>query len=286
MTNYFNLEDLNTFLIAAETGKLNVTAERTYQSHSTVSAKIKRLEEQAGLPLFTRNKNNLTLSKGGEVLVKYARNLLDQNQAAFNALTGDTWDGHILIGLPTDYAPMFLYHIYPKIKEDLASYQVNVEFSRSRIIRKKLQDRRLDFGILATENPYDDEMPLWSEQLQWVCSRNYIHHAQEPIPIALFSDDCILNNYALNCLKNSNLPFEILFTSTDMKNLQDCVASGAAIALLPASLLTSEMRQVPYEYLLCPYSLRMGCAWNPKTNRQAIQTILDHLQDYTEQLHF
>ncbi|WP_200801268.1 LysR family transcriptional regulator [Clostridium sp. Marseille-P2415] len=90
MDQYFNLEYLNTFLIAADTRKLNVTAELTYRSHSAVSTQIKKLETQIGAPLFIRNKDTLTLTRGGELLYTYAKDILNANNIAFRSLTGKT----------------------------------------------------------------------------------------------------------------------------------------------------------------------------------------------------
>ena len=74
MQERFNLEYLNTFVTAAETGKLNITAEMVYRSPSSVSTQIKNLEKQVGAPLFIRNKEALSLTKSGEILYQYAQN--------------------------------------------------------------------------------------------------------------------------------------------------------------------------------------------------------------------
>lgn len=274
MEKYLNLEYLETFLKAAETGKLNVTAELTYQSHSTVSTQIKKLEDQVGMPLFVRSKNNLILTKGGEVLMDYAKKILDTNQAAFHSLTGSTWDGNILIGLPTDYADSFMQGIYHQLKKELPQYQLFVEFSRSRQIRRKIHERKLDIGLLAIENQYDGELPLWEEKLYWIASESFEPNPSAPLPVALFSDDCVIRNYSLSCLKNSARNFRIAFSSTTMDNLFSCVRHSAAVSLLPESMLTDGLKILPNELLSCPYTLKIGYTWNRKTNAEAIKKII------------
>ncbi len=279
MNKYFNLEYLNTFVIAAETGKLNLTAELTYLSHSAVSTQIKKIESQIGTPLFIRNKNALTLTKGGEILLENAKKLLELNDSTFNSLTGTTWDGTISIGVPTDYASLFMTKLYPNIQEKLPGYNFTVDYCRSREIRRKIHERKIDIGIVAMEPQYEDDIFLWEEDLHWVCSDNF-KRPNDYFPVALFSDDCIINNHSLYCLKKSNIPFKIVFTSTMLDNIADCVKTGYAISLLPDSSITPNMTFVPEEFLPCPFNLKMGCTWNNSTDKNVLNTLLDCFQDY------
>lgn len=282
MNKLFNLEYLNTFLIAAETGKLNQTAELTYRSHSAVSTQIKKLEEQIGTPLFIRNKNTLTLTKGGDILRNYAEQMLSINYTAFQSLSGKTWDGTISIGIPPDYTELFMNTMYPRIIQVLPNYHISVDFARSRTIRAKLQERKLDIGIVAMEPQHEDDIFLWEEDLKWVCSKNFKRTEDAVLPIALFSDNCLINNHSLYCLKKSSINFKIVFTSLTMDGVAGCARAGAAITLLPESMITNELKIIPEDFLACPFSLKMGCSWNSNTDNNALNIILDCLQDCVE----
>ena len=279
MKKYFNLEYLNTFVIADETGKLNLTAEMTYRSHSAVSTQIKKLENQIGTPLFIRNKNALTLTKGGEILLENAKKILDLNDTTFGLLTGTTWDGTISIGIPTDYANLFMTKLYSDIQEKLPGYQITVDYCRSREIRRKIHERKIDLGIVAMEPQYEDDIFLWEEKLHWVCANSF-KQSDDYFPVALFSDDCIINNHSLYCLKKSNIPFKIVFTSTMLDNIANCVKTGYAISLLPDSSIAPNMLFLPEELLSCPFNLQMGCTWNNSTDKKVLNILLDCLQDY------
>ncbi len=282
MNRIFNLEYLNTFLIATETGKLNQTAELTYRSHSAVSMQIKKLEEQVGTPLFIRNKNTLTLTKGGEILRNYAEQILSVNNEAFRSLTGKTWNGILTIGLPPDYSRYFLSEMYPQLNTTLRDYQLKADFVRSRILRSKIHERKLDMGIVAMEPQYEDDIILWQEALHWVCAPDFKYNENEPIPIALFSDDCVINNHSLYCLKKSNVDFEIIFTSISMDSVTECVHAGAAVSLLPESQISPDMKVLPKTFLPCPFTLKMGYSWNPDTDKQLLNRVLETLQDCIE----
>lgn len=281
MKKRLNLEYLNTFLIAAETGRLNITAELTYRSHSAVSTQIKKLEEQIGSPLFIRNKNTLTLTKSGETLLDYAQRILTLNDAAFNSLSDPKWTGDMTLAIPTDYTNLYFQTFYPEIQKKLPSFHFSTVFSRSREIRKKIKEGKIDFAIVAMEPEYTDDVFLWEERLYWACSKDFKPSPSEPLPIALFSDDCIINNHSLHCLKRTKMDFRISFTSTVMDSIADCVRSGLAISLLPEPLMSDEFTILPAEFVRCPFSLKIGCTWQKDADMDIINTLIGCIKSQT-----
>ena len=61
-----------TFLMVAETGSFIDAARKMNITQSTVSARIKVLEELFGRPLFERSKNGAALTAAGEQFQKHA----------------------------------------------------------------------------------------------------------------------------------------------------------------------------------------------------------------------
>lgn len=65
-------DDLDWFVVLAETCQVTETAHRTHLSQPTLSRKLARLERQMGAPLFDRNGRRLTLNPNGEILHAHA----------------------------------------------------------------------------------------------------------------------------------------------------------------------------------------------------------------------
>ena len=61
-----------TFLIVAETGSFIEAGRKMNITQSTVSARIKGLEDLLGRPLFTRSKSGAELTGAGELFQKHA----------------------------------------------------------------------------------------------------------------------------------------------------------------------------------------------------------------------
>ena len=67
---------LKTFLEVSKTHHFGRAAENLFVSQSTVSARIKALEESLGTELFVRERSNIHLTKSGEALVSHAKSIL------------------------------------------------------------------------------------------------------------------------------------------------------------------------------------------------------------------
>ena len=70
------LYQLRTFLTVAELGNLTQAAVVLHLSQPAVTAQIKALEEELGLPLFERVDGGVTLTRAGSHLLDEARELL------------------------------------------------------------------------------------------------------------------------------------------------------------------------------------------------------------------
>lgn len=66
---------LKTFLEVQRTRHFGRAASNLFISQSTVSARIRLLEEELGVPLFTRDRNNIQLTAAGRKLLRHAENI-------------------------------------------------------------------------------------------------------------------------------------------------------------------------------------------------------------------
>ena len=67
-----DIELARTFLEIVSTGSFIRASERLNVAQTTVSARIRLLEQQLGRPLFVRNKSGATLTPAGERFLRYA----------------------------------------------------------------------------------------------------------------------------------------------------------------------------------------------------------------------
>ena len=143
---------LRTFLAIVETRNFTRAAERVHLTQAAVSAQIKALETEAGVPLFARVNKKVFLTEAGELLVRRAERLLKVHDEALLALKelGDAEKGRLRIGtastmasneqLPTILAA--LKHSYPKA-------QFTVRRATSAEIVAQILQNDLDIGLVS-----------------------------------------------------------------------------------------------------------------------------------------
>ena len=70
-----NIDVINTFLMLSETGNFSSVARKSNLTQSTISARIRVLEDDLGVKLFERTTNGVFLTEGGKKFYGYAATL-------------------------------------------------------------------------------------------------------------------------------------------------------------------------------------------------------------------
>src|ERR1700749_5044129 len=98
----FDLDVLRSFVTGVEQGSFAKAADRLGRSTSAVSAQLKKLEEQAGIALLRKSGRGMALTDAGEVLLGYARRMLELNDEAAKAVGSTGLQGSVRLGLQED----------------------------------------------------------------------------------------------------------------------------------------------------------------------------------------
>ncbi len=152
------LYQLKTFIAVAEEGNLTKAAERIYASQPAVSAHIKALEEELGVPLFIRTPRGMQLTEAGkglrlkaDAILLAADDLINQAKIFREELTGE-----LRIAINSDPEFLRIADIIQTMSDDHPKLKLRLLQSSSRAILKDVRDRRLDAGFSFFENPYPE----------------------------------------------------------------------------------------------------------------------------------
>src|ERR1700761_3072456 len=77
MLDGVSLDQLRTFIAAAEAGSFSAASRKLLRSQSVVSETVSNLEDQIGVPLFDRSGRYPKLTPAGEILLADARNIIN-----------------------------------------------------------------------------------------------------------------------------------------------------------------------------------------------------------------
>ena len=144
-----DLELLKTFLEVAQVRNFGKTAENLCVSPSTVSARIRQMEDALGLSLFTRGHHKITLTPAGERMVRHARFILGAWERAYEdtALGGGNYRRLVISGVASLWG-VFLLDWVNKLYSDMPELGLRLEESTSKRVIEKLGRGVIDLGFL------------------------------------------------------------------------------------------------------------------------------------------
>lgn len=144
-----NIEQLRTFLEIVGTGNFNHAAENLNVTQSTVSARIKALEERLDRPLFHRSRSGVELTAAGRRFERYAVSVVQG------------WEqGRQQVALPEGFSTLFglgtqvslwerlVARWLPWMREQAPDVAVHVETDYSPSLMRQLGDGLLDIIVL------------------------------------------------------------------------------------------------------------------------------------------
>lgn len=159
-----------TFLMVAETGSFIDAARKMNVTQSTVSARIKGLEDLLGRPLFRRSKTGATLTPAGEQFQKHALALVRVWQhAQLEVGLSDQHRDHLAVGATMSLWDGFLLKWIAWLRTQIPDIAVSASAGLAPALIQRLVEGTLDLAVmyrptqppgLAIEHLFDEEFVL------------------------------------------------------------------------------------------------------------------------------
>jgi len=162
-----------TFLAVVEAGSFVEAAERVHVTQSTVSMRIRNLEEQLGKVLFERSKTGATLTAAGTQFHRHALTLVRVwEQARLEVSLPPGYEAALTVGGQFSLWDEFLLGWLSNMRRNAPQIAVRAQFGFSSALMQRLIDGSLDIGVMYTPESrtgYSVEM-LFAEELVLVSS--------------------------------------------------------------------------------------------------------------------
>ena len=168
-----NSDLLRTFLEVAKTRHFGHAAENLFLTQSAVSSRIKQLENSLGVPIFSRQKNNILLTPAGERLLPNAENLIATWQLTVQEVgIPKRQNMQLSLGGTSNLWDTFLQSVLPKLAQQFPSLYMRTEINQSQHLVRSLLGGRLDiFAVLdAPVNIDFDSRKIGHLDLILVCN--------------------------------------------------------------------------------------------------------------------
>lgn len=151
------LRQLKYFMEVGRLGSFSLASKSLFITQSTISQQIRKLEEELGVELLTRDTRHVTFSDYGEQFYPCAVQVLEEAKAGVERIRDvkDLKVGRLSVGATYSFGPLLkqtvldYYRLYPHIRLDLV-------ITSKEDLRQKLLDRELDVA-LTYKSPLGEE---------------------------------------------------------------------------------------------------------------------------------
>ncbi|MCC9625466.1 LysR substrate-binding domain-containing protein [Thalassospira sp. MA62] len=236
-----DLDLARTFVAICETGNFTKAAEKVHRSASAISLQVKKLEGIVGRELFKRETRKVILTDDGEVLLGYARRLLNLNDEAISHFRAPQFAGTVRLGVPNDTGIVAAPEILRRFADTHPHVDVDVHLGPTKILRDQIARAALDIAIFSFDPDLDQHAPIHSEPLVWLAARNGTAIDKRPVPMAMAEPGCYWRTMALKALDDAGLSYRIAYTSEFCQAQIAAVRADLAIAPLPISVISDDL---------------------------------------------
>jgi DNA-binding transcriptional LysR family regulator len=224
-------ELLRSFVAVVQAGSFTLASERVSLSQSTVSQHIRRLEEIVGCALLERDTRNVRMTRQGEALFRYAREILDLMEQAFTAVSGPALNGTVRLGMSEDFASTRLTDALGSFQQRNPDVELHIATGMSGDLFRELDEDRHDLVFAKRVSGSQRGQVVRTERLYWcVGPKSPITGGEAVLPLALHPEPSVARTRVLETLKAMGRAYRITTVSSSVAVLKAAVTAGLGIS--------------------------------------------------------
>lgn len=237
-----DIELLRTAVALADHESFTLAGDRLGATQSTISMRLKKLEDRLGRRLFDRTPRAVVTTPFGESFLPDARRILALHDEAFARATRAAPTRRIALGVSEHATGGRLPEILKALHGTTPELQVSVTLGLSEELRDAFEAGRFDGVVirrtLRPQTPPEttsDGTFLFADDLVWAMAPECPWTPGEPIPLCAIARPCRVHEQAHEALSGTGLPFVSAFVSRDLVAVQAAVAAGLGIGCMGRS---------------------------------------------------
>jgi DNA-binding transcriptional LysR family regulator len=247
------IESLKVFCDLAETESFTKAAQINNVTQSAVSQQISSLERQFKSLLIERSKKKFRLTREGQVLYDYSKQIIQTYDALFSRLQEikDIISGTIRVA--TIYS-IGLHDLPPYLKKFLKAYptvNVHVEYRRSNQVYEDVLGNVVDLGLVAypTRDPKLEVIPLRKDMMVLICHPQHPFAKSKTIRLKDiegqkfigFEPDIPTRRAIDKILKEQGVAVQHVMEFDNIETVKRAAEIDAGISIVPHGTITQEV---------------------------------------------
>lgn len=227
----FDMDVLRSMVAFADHGTLGLAAARVGRTQAALSLQMRKLEEQAGEPIFERASRKLVLTGAGEVLLSYARRILALNDEAQQAVRQTQVSGEITFGASQDFGESWLPPVLAQFSKLHPSVGMEVRVDGGTRLVAAVDSGEVDVALALGLGERPNAICIGHLPLVWIAHRDFEWDGVGKLPLALFTSPCRFRTKAIAELDAANVPWNIALTSPSLYGVWAAVNAGLGVTV-------------------------------------------------------
>jgi DNA-binding transcriptional LysR family regulator len=224
------------------------------RTQPAVSQTIRRLEEELGTAVFDRSSKDGTLTAAGEVMIGYARQILNLRLNALAAVKDlrDVRSGKITLSA-NEHTVFAILPIVDRFHSLHPEVKIEVKRGVASRIPDEIASREVELGVLSFR-PKDAALvsvSIGSDDIVLIVSTGHRFASKKEVPIGeLGSEQFIAHNarspyrkHVIETFENNDTKLNIAIELPSLEAIKRLVEAGCGIALVPRLSVVSEIEK-------------------------------------------
>jgi DNA-binding transcriptional LysR family regulator len=244
-----DIDLLRCFVAVADAKGFTAAGKVVGRTQSAVTIKIQRLEELVDRQLLKRTSRSVGLTEEGELLLGYARRILDLHDEGLRRVTAPPLHGTLHLGVVDHFATERLALLLSQFAKTYPLVKLEVEVNSGIPLVQSLDTGRLDLVIAKRADAKGRPGHLlFQERVVWVASNDFRLDVSDSVPLALLPDPCQFRKEALAALQRTGRTWTLVYTGNSVPSIQAAVVAGLGVSVLGAYSVQTGMRVVQDEF--------------------------------------
>ena len=282
-----NLLKYLAFVKTVDAGSFTKAAASLNYAQSSISKMVADLEKEWGLVLLQRNKKGVGLTSSGELILPYARKILndfEKIQEKVNEIH-EIQSGIVRIGTFSSVAINWLPDIFSKLQQDYPGIEYEMLLGDYEEVENWIDEGRVDCGFLRLPTVKGfDTIALQQDEYKAIFPPGHVLSEKETVSIADLNNQPFLllehggKTEVSDLLEQYHVHPDIRFTTWEDFAIMAMVEKGMGISILPDLILKRVPYQIEIRPLEEPYYRSIGLAMKNRNHlAPAVEKFIEYL---------
>ncbi|TXI58080.1 LysR family transcriptional regulator [Mycolicibacterium mageritense] len=268
-----HLDELQWFVVLAETEHVTDAAAELGVSQPTLSRALARLEDQLGAPLFDRVNRRLHLNAYGQILLEHARRSIAEIRSATERIAAlrDPDTGTVRLAFLHSQASWFVPDLLRRFRAEAPRVQFDLVQGAAHVIVEQLANGQADLAITSPRPDGYRWRGLYVERLCLAVPRDHRLASRARIRLADATGEpfvALAPGFGLRQLTDelcaeAGIAPQVVFEAMEIPTMEGLVAAGFGVAVVPVPRPERAEPGAVYVPLAAASAKRqLGLAWS------------------------